>query len=782
MQVNRFQHVGWKTTTLRVRARSLPDKASPPRRNRSRLDLGETVLGGGSFLASELSGGTLEDDDVHPVLDEGALRLVEAIDELDRVTNVDYPDDTLDTTYLYDTAPGSCAAPGSPLGRLASITRNGQTLDFCHDHFGRMVKDGELGYTWDANGNRTGIVYPGGVSAAYGFDFADRETSLSVTPPAGGVTPTGVVTAAAYLPSGPLSSLALGNGITETRAFDGRYVPTGITLSGLATGVPGHTWTYTTDPVGNVTEIVETPECSGGGSTVVLENQTVTTEETFTSCADLQAGNNFAVQSPGHVTFQAQGKVVLTGGFSVGNGASFAAGSGSLPTFSHRTYTYQPPQYFLTGATLDRPAGSWGTLEWSYDKIGNRLTETQDGSTPDGYYYLTNAAGGDRPVLDLVNLAVGGTRDYSWDAAGNLDSVAPGGNLVDFTVDDASRLAAADRTASGGGAASFLYDGRGFLRSATETAGGTASVTPLYDSGGLLHALRRQPSPTDPEATTYVFYLAGRPVAQLEIAGDKTETWTYLTTDHLGTPLVATDQTGAITWEGGFQPFGTDYQAGMPAGASQKGIDLRLPGQWVSDVWADATSGAGIYYNVWRFLEPQTGRFTRPDPVGFLPRLYRYAGSNPLTLLDSLGLYEIRGRFPTHPVPDLRVYCSSSIACTIPNYSFTCYCTPRGDCTWKLNGILIIGGDIYYAVGRNPYLQQTPVDPTVKGPLSAIGHEFGAHIIPSIDRVTPEIHKLERQKFPSEEACQGACLASQKRIRDLFGSTMAATQAAEGNQ
>ncbi len=160
MQVNRFQHFGWKTTTLRVHARSLPDKASPLRRNRSRLDLGETVLSGGSFLASELSGGALEDDDVHPVLHEGALRLVEAIDELDRVTNVDYPDDTLDTTYLYDTAPGSCASPSAPIGRLASITRNGQTLDFCHDHFGRMVKDGELGYTWDANGNRTGIVYP----------------------------------------------------------------------------------------------------------------------------------------------------------------------------------------------------------------------------------------------------------------------------------------------------------------------------------------------------------------------------------------------------------------------------------------------------------------------------------------------------------------------------------------------------------------------------------------------------------------------------------------------
>ena len=182
-----------------------------------------------------------------------------------------------------------------------------------------------------------------------------------------------------------------------------------------------------------------------------------------------------------------------------------------------------------------------------------------------------------------------GTRNYAWDNAGNLDSVTPGGNFVDFTFDDANRLAEANRSTAGGDVADFLYDGRGFLRSAIEMAGDppaeAASVEPLYDSAGLLHALRKRPSPTDPVATTYVFYLAGRPVAQLEIDSSDNESWTYLTTDHLGTPLVATDQGGTVTWEGGFQPFGTDYQAGMTGvGASENGIDLRLPGQWVSDV------------------------------------------------------------------------------------------------------------------------------------------------------------------------------------------------------
>ena len=422
-----------------------------------------------------------------------------------------------------------------------------------------------------------------------------------------------------------------------------KHFGTSFVIGLFTFGVEGFKRKPTTDPLGNVTEILETPECAGGGSTLVLENQTVTTEETFTSCADLQAGGGFAVDSPGNVTFQAQGEVVLTNGFSVGSGASFAAGSGTLPTFSDRTYTYQPPQYFLTSAD-----GPWGSLDWSYDKIGDRLSESRDGgASADGYQYTTNASAGDTPILDLVNLAVGGTRDYAWDAAGNLDQVATGtgGNSVDFTFDDASRLAGADRTSSGGDVADFLYDGRGFLRSAVEMAGDplaeAASVEPLYDSGGLLHALRRRPSPTDPVDTTYVFYLAGRPVAQLEIDGTGAESWQYLTTDHLGTPLVATDQSGAITWEGGFQPFGTDYQAGMTGvGASENGVDLRLPGQWVSDVWDDATSGAGVYYSPWRWLEPATGRFTRREQIldpELMDLAYAYAGLNPLTNFDPLG-------------------------------------------------------------------------------------------------------------------------------------------------
>ncbi len=112
---------------------------------------------------------------------------------------------------------------------------------------------------------------------------------------------------------------------------------------------------------------------------------------------------------------------------------------------------------------------------------------------------------------------------------------------------------------------------------------------------------------------------------------------------------MATDQNGGITWHGGFEPFGTDYQAGTGDGASDNGISLRLPGQWVDDTWVDATSGAEIYYNVWRSAETFSGRYTRPDPVllGRALHAYTYADSRPIVLLDSLGLQTTSSPAPT---------------------------------------------------------------------------------------------------------------------------------------
>lgn len=547
--------------------------------------------------------------------DARAITTTRTIDEADRVTFVDFPDTHLDITYAYGTNPALFE-----VGRLVGIERDGSTVAHAYDRFGRVTQDGALTYGYDKNGNRDSIGYPGGVEAVYTFDFADRESTLEVTS-AAGTQP--VVTASKYLPSGPLASLALGNGTAETRTFTPRYFPESIALDASR----DRSYTFTTDDVGNVRSIAEAVECLAD---VVLENRTITGTEVHQACGRLAAGPAVTVSAGGSLTLRGATSVVLRSGFSVDSGASFSAGTDPDLDGSTWSFGYQDRTYFLTSAT-----GPWGDLAWSYDKIGNRLSETRDGWT-DIYDYTLNGTGGRTPLLSEIQLAVGGTRTFAHGPAGHLTTVSSSGNVVNFASDAAGRLTEAERL---GNTTAFSYDGRSYLTQAASATDTTGASRPVYSSAGILHMLTQRVTPSDPGETHHVLYFAGRPVAQLS-TGSGTETWRYLTTDHLGTPWIATDTAGSELWHGPFEPFGRDRWAGTNLAASAEDVFLRFPGQWDDEAWLEATRGAGVYYNLYRWYHPATGRYSRPDPLGRGgdPHAYLYARANPLGLIDPLGL------------------------------------------------------------------------------------------------------------------------------------------------
>ncbi len=162
---------------------------------------------------SPVSGTTLHACDAHGELstttDARGILTTRTVDVLDRVRTVTHSDGTAGTSYDYDM--GSFGK-----GRLSSITRSGQSIVYGYDRFGHLTQDGALGNQYDANGNRTRLTYPNGVAALYTHDFADREATLTYEQ--GGIAqPPVIVTASAYEPFGPLTTLALGNGLTETR-------------------------------------------------------------------------------------------------------------------------------------------------------------------------------------------------------------------------------------------------------------------------------------------------------------------------------------------------------------------------------------------------------------------------------------------------------------------------------------------------------------------------------------------------------------------------------------
>ncbi|MEK7698961.1 MAG: RHS repeat-associated core domain-containing protein [Planctomycetota bacterium] len=108
---------------------------------------------------------------------------------------------------------------------------------------------------------------------------------------------------------------------------------------------------------------------------------------------------------------------------------------------------------------------------------------------------------------------------------------------------------------------------------------------------------------------------------------DIKETYFYHT-DHLGTPILMTNGSGTIIWDGELLPFG---ERDLVKGSITNNIGL--PGQY-SDV------ETGLYYNWWRYYNDKFGRYPQKDPTGFKGGInpYIYANANPLRYSDPSGL------------------------------------------------------------------------------------------------------------------------------------------------
>ncbi|MEQ1712208.1 MAG: RHS repeat-associated core domain-containing protein, partial [Hyphomicrobium sp.] len=63
-------------------------------------------------------------------------------------------------------------------------------------------------------------------------------------------------------------------------------------------------------------------------------------------------------------------------------------------------------------------------------------------------------------------------------------------------------------------------------------------------------------------------------------------------------------------------------------------LNARFPGQWFQ-------VESGLHYNWHRHYDPTIGRYTQPDPLGFVdgPSVYAYARNAPGEVIDPTGLF-----------------------------------------------------------------------------------------------------------------------------------------------
>lgn len=252
--------------------------------------------------------------------------------------------------------------------------------------------------------------------------------------------------------------------------------------------------------------------------------------------------------------------------------------------------------------------GGYSSLSWTYDKVGNRLTQKL-GSATTTYDYTTGTN----------RLASIGSVKVTTNADGNITSIPPANSssLATFTFSVANRLASVTGTPL---AATFAYDWAGQRFSKTNN-GSTPSIY-SYMQGGTLIAENDNGTVTD-----YI-YADGRPIAILKPGAAPTaDQVNYIVADHLGTPQLVSNSDGTPIWSTTYQPFGT-------AGLINASINqyLRFPGQY-----ADVETG--FSYNLNRDYMPNLGRYLQTDPIGLGggTNLYSYVGSSPLVNVDPKG-------------------------------------------------------------------------------------------------------------------------------------------------
>ncbi len=251
---------------------------------------------------------------------------------------------------------------------------------------------------------------------------------------------------------------------------------------------------------------------------------------------------------------------------------------------------------------LNTGSGAYGSLSYGYDANGNRNTETLNGTNTT----FTIASSSNQ----LVSLSGGININYSYDANGNLT----GDGTNTYTYDNTNRLAS---VVTSSGTDTYQYNALG--QRVEKTVGSTTTVY-VYDEAGHLIG---EYTPSGTLIAEHI-WLNDRPI------GVKTSTGLYYVhTDQLNTPRYITNSSKTVVWQWSSDPFGNTTPTGSLT------YNLRFPGQYY-----DAETGHN--YNYFRDYDPTTGRYIESDPIGLAggsPSTYAYAGGNPFSNFDPLGLF-----------------------------------------------------------------------------------------------------------------------------------------------
>jgi RHS repeat-associated protein len=341
-------------------------------------------------------------------------------DALNRIGTKTFPADSAENvTYTYDQN-----GHGAGIGRLTSVTDAAGTLSRSYDFLGNLLSDVRVSgtstlttsYTYDAANRVTSITYPSSAVVSYTRDTMGRITSVNTQAPGSSSVP--VVSSIGYEPFGPNTALTYGNGVSETRSFDGDYRLTALADAGTSSLQNLSYAYYPTNNVETITDAV-TPGNSQSFSYDPLHRLT-----------QAQGGN-------GSYAYTYDGD---------GNRQSITFGSGTT------TYGYQSGSDLLTSLSLGGVVEQ--TLGYTAD---GRLNSLNPGLDSPGNQLISSATYNQDARLASFNAGGQPLATYTYDGFGQrlLKTVSSTyGNIYQY---DQTGMLLEETDASGNAQADYIY-------------------------------------------------------------------------------------------------------------------------------------------------------------------------------------------------------------------------------------------------------------------------------------------------------------------------------------
>jgi RHS repeat-associated protein len=501
---------------------------------------------------------------LHTVTDAENHTTTYEYDDMARLVSTTSPD-TGTVTYAYDEA-------GNPINKTDA---EAISIDYTYDVLNRLTDidfptDADIAYSYDSGtngiGQRTGMEDESG-EYIFGYNSRGRLTSKTIL-----IDGTTYSLSRSYTPGGRVSSMTY---------------PTGRTINYYRTSCACKVDSITTTFGGTTTTLMEDLTYRPfGGASAMNNGAGGTIGSTYNTSGRLTVSNPGATHERTYNYYN--------------NGNLLTITAPSTPYYD-RTYVYDPLNR-LTSATAE---DAWGVMDYTYDDVGNRLTEVTDTSS-DTYAYVTGT--------NLLSSVTGTDNiSYTYDDNGNITGM--GTKTLNYNEDN--RLVSVVESANTLG--EYTYNGLG--QRIIKEVGSTTTVF-LYDFDGNIIG---ESDETGDFSKEYLYRGSSR-LAMVDVPSEEVY---YYGNDQLGTPEILTDDSNTVVWEAYYKPFG---EAEVNSHSTVDN-NFRFSGQYFD-------LETGLHYNYNRYYNPSTGRYLTPDPIGQEGgiNLFAYVENNPVNETDPKGL------------------------------------------------------------------------------------------------------------------------------------------------